>query len=192
MAAARVLQLTNHHTGEVLEIERARRDGEEVFLLRGSLPPHRQGPPLHIHFLEDEDGTIRAGTLSAEVGGKLIKANEGESVHLPRGVPHRWWNDGDVPLAFDGYTHPAVDLDRYLQAVFEIVNASPAERPSLFYMAHLARRHRRTQTVLILPNVVQTILFEVVFLLGTLLGKYRGTEWPGCPARCTGTSPLES
>ena len=75
----------------------------------------------------------------------------GESLLLPRGVPHRWWNEGDEPLAFEGFTHPAVDLDRYLQAVFDIVNAGPPGRPSLFYLAHLALRHQRTQAVLVMP-----------------------------------------
>jgi mannose-6-phosphate isomerase-like protein (cupin superfamily) len=190
MATSRVLQLANKHTGEVLEIERERRDGQVVLSLRGTLPPHRQGPPLHIHHLEDEAGVVRAGTLSAELGGKRLKAEAGEDVFLPKGIPHRWWNDGDVPLAFDGFVRPAVDLDKYLHGVFEVINASPSGRPSLFYMAHIARRHRDTQTILILPRPVQTILFEVVFLLGTVLGKYRGTDWPGCPARCTGAPEL--
>jgi len=183
------LRLTNKHSGEVLEIWREKRGGEEVFQLRGTLPPHRQGPPMHIHHLEDEEGRITAGTLSAEVDGRRLTAGPGESVRLPRGVPHRWWNDGDQPLAFEGHTHPAVDLDRYLQAVFEVMNAGSPHRPPLFYLAHVALRHRRTQTVLIIPPVVQSILFRVVVAVGTLFGRYRGTEWPGCPARCTGAPP---
>ena len=79
-----------------------------------------------------------------------------------------------------------VDLDRYLQAVFEVMNAGPPGKPSLFYLAHVALRHRQTQTVLVMPLPVQAVLFRVVMVLGTLLGRYRGTEWPGCPARCTG------
>jgi hypothetical protein len=40
-----------------------------------------------------------------------------------------------------------VDLDRYLQAVFEVMNAGPEGRPSLFYIAHAALRHRDTQAM---------------------------------------------
>ena len=129
---------------------------------------------------------ITAGTLSAEVDGRRLTFGPGETVRLPRGVPHRWWNDGDQPLVFEGHTRPAVDLDRYLQAVFEVMNAGPPNRPPLFYLAHVAVRHRRTQTVLLLSPLVQALVFRIVFTLGTLLGRYRGTEWPGCPARCTG------
>jgi hypothetical protein len=108
------------------------------------------------------------------------------AVHLPHGVPHRWWNDGDQLLESEGAVRPGIDLDRSLQAIFEVVNAGPSNRPSLFYLAHLSLRHRRTQSVLVMPPVVQAVLFRAVVAIGTLLGRYRGTDWPGCPARCTG------
>lgn len=184
------MRLTNTHTGEVLEIDRVTVDGEDAFRLRGTLPAHREGPPLHVHHLEDEEGSITAGVLSVEVNGERREIGAGGTVRLPRGVPHRWWNDGDEPLAFDGLTRPAVDLDRYLQAVFEVMNAGPPGRPPLVYMAHVAVRHRRTQSVLVMPPALQWVVFRVAVAIGTLLGKYRGTEWPGCPARCTGAEAV--
>jgi len=56
-------------------------------------------------------GWLQAGTLSLEVGGQRIDAAPGQAVRLPRGVAHRWWNEGDQPLAFKGRTRPVVDLD---------------------------------------------------------------------------------
>ncbi|MEO8197822.1 MAG: cupin domain-containing protein, partial [Thermoanaerobaculia bacterium] len=102
---------------------------------------------------------------------------------------HRWWNAGDEQLVFGGVSGPLVDLDRYLQAVLEVLNAGPAGRPSIFYLAHVALRHRQTQSVLLMPRPIQTLLFRAAVALGTLLGRYRGTAWPGCPERCTGASP---
>jgi len=182
------LRLENRHTGEVLVLRRSNRDGQPVFELSGTLPPHQNGPPLHIHYLEDEEGRVTSGRLSVEGGGRRIDAGPGQVVQLPHGVLHRWWNEGDQPLAFDGVTRPAVDLDRYLQAVFEVMNAGAPNRPPLFYLAHVALRHRRTQSVVVLPRPIQALLFPAVVVLGTLLGRYRGTAWPGCPTRCTGTA----
>lgn len=185
------LRLENRHTGEILELRRRRVNGALMLDLRGSLPAHQQGPPLHIHYLEDEDGFVTAGTLSAVVGGQRIDASPGQSVQLPRGVPHRWWNQGGVPLAFEGHVRPLVDLDCYLQAIVEVVNAGPRNRPPLFHMAHVVLRHRRTQAALIMWPPLQAVLFRFALVLGTLLGRYRGTEWPGCPARCTGAPTVE-
>jgi hypothetical protein len=144
------LRLENRHTGEVLELRRQNQNGELVLELRGALPAHQEGPPLHVHHLEDEEGVVTAGT------------------------------------------RPVVDLDRYLHAIFEVMNAGRRNRPPLFYLAHLALRHRRTQVVLLMALPVQTILFRVLTVLGTLLGCYRGTAWPGCPARCTGAPEVAS
>ncbi len=180
------LRLENRHTGEILELRRQRRQGELIIELRGTLPARSAGPPLHVHYLEDEEGTVTAGTLSVELDGRRFEAGPGESVRIPHGVSHRWWNAGDQALAFEGRIRPAADLDRYLHAAFEIMNAGAPNRPPLFYLAHLALRHRRTHGVFVMPAPLQAILFRALTVLGTLLGRYRGTEWPGCPARCTG------
>lgn len=135
------LRLENRHTGEVLELRRLHRKGEAVLELRGTLPPHREGPPTHIHHVEDEEGRVIGGTLSAEIGGQRLTAGPGHTVRLPRKVAHRWWKDGDEPLFFEGLVRPIVDLDRYLQAVFEVMNAGAPNRPPLFYLAHVALRH---------------------------------------------------
>jgi mannose-6-phosphate isomerase-like protein (cupin superfamily) len=185
----RELIIENRHTGERLAMRRLKRGDEVCLELKGSLPPHQQGPPLHIHVAEDEEGVVRSGTLSAVLNGRRFTAGPGEQVSLPRGSTHRWWNDGTESLVFEGYARPAVDLDRFLEAIFEVLNAGSAGRPPLFYMAHLLLRHRHTQTLVIMPRPIQAVLFRVIVTVGTLLGRYRGDGWPGCPSRCVG-APL--
>jgi hypothetical protein len=89
-------------------------------------------------------------------------------------------------LEIRGRAVPAADLDRSLQAVFEVLNASPSGRPSLFYLAHVLWRHRHTQAVLEPPLALQRIVFPLVLLVGRILGKYQGESWPGAPASCPG------
>ena len=102
------------------------------------------------------------------------------------GVPHRWWNAGEDLLEFNGRIVPVIDLDRFLQAIFAVVNASQSGRPSLFYVAHILRRHRQTQELKGVPVAIQKVVFPVVLLIGRILGKYRGDNWPGSPASSTG------
>ncbi len=180
------LVLENRHTGEHLALRRVPRDAEVWLELTGSLPPHREGPPSHVHFAEDEEGLVTSGVLSAEVDGRRLDLGPGEKAEFPRGSAHRWWNEGDDPLEFVGYARPVVDLDRYLQAVFEVLNAGPDGRPPIFYMAHAALRHRRTQAVFLMPRAIQPVLFRAIVAVGTLLGRYRGEDWPGSPSRCLG------
>jgi quercetin dioxygenase-like cupin family protein len=180
------LTLTNRHTGERLQLRRVLRDGQMCLELKGSVPPRQDGPPLHVHYREHEEGTVIAGTLSAQVDGRVIRVEAGGTASLPMGSAHRWWNDGDDVLVFEGIARPVIDLDLYFQAAFDVLNSGPANRPPLFYMAHLAWRHRKTQAVLLAPRWLQAVLVPVVVCVGTILGRYRGTDWPGCPA---GRSP---
>ena len=104
---------------------------------------------------------------------------------FPAGVAHCWWNAGDDLLEASGRAIPAVDLDRYLQALFAVLNAGPSGRPSIFYLAHVLWRHRHTQAAAAPPRIIQRIVFPVVVLVGHVLGKYRGDAWSGSPASCT-------
>ena len=180
---ADALHLENRHTGEKLRLRRFERDGVVFLELSGSLPPRRQGPPLHIHHAQDEEGRVISGRLSFVLDGRAATAGRGASARFPAGKAHRWWNDGDETLVFEGTARPAVDLDRYLHAVFDVLNAGTPDRPPLFPMAHVAWRHRKTQSALLVPRPIRTVVFPLVVFVGTLLGRYRGDDWPGAPNR---------
>jgi quercetin dioxygenase-like cupin family protein len=181
------LHLENRHTGEILRLRRMRdAEGQAVLLIEGSLPPRSSGPPVHVHLREREEGVVKAGTLGARVGNEKVILPAGETVVFPASVVHTWWNAGDDLLELSGRAVPAVDLDRYLQAIFAVLNASPSGRPSIFYAAHVLWRHRHTQLVVSPARIVQQIAFPLVLFVGRVLGKYRGTNWPGSPESCTG------
>ena len=181
------LQLENRRTGEILRMRRVRdSEGQTILAVEGSLPPRASGPPPHVHFHQREEIIVKAGSLGARVGKKKILVPAGGTAVFPAGVLHVWWNAGDDLLELSGRAIPAGDLDRYLQALFAVLNASPSGRPSIFYLAHVLWRHRRTQAVTLPPQIIQRIVFPIFLLVGRVLGKYRGDSWPGSPASCTG------
>jgi hypothetical protein len=187
------LKLENRHTGEILRMRRVRdAEGQIVLILDGSLPPHASGPPLHVHIHEHEQVIVKAGTLGALVGTEKIILPAGGTAIFPAGMPHRWWNTGDDLLELSGQVVPSVDLDRYLQAMFAVLNASASGRPSIFYLAHVLWRHRQTQAIMAPPQAIQRVVFPMVLLVGRILGKYRGDSWPGSPASCTGAPEVET
>jgi len=181
------LQLENRHTGETLRMRRVRdANGQSVLVIEGTLPPRRNGPPLHLHVDQREEGVVKVGSLGVQIGKERLVIPAGGRGVFPPGVAHKWWNAGDVLLEFSGHATPAGDLDRYLQALFAVLNAAPSNRPSIFYIAHVLWRHRRTQLAVQPPPVVQRIVFPVVLFVGRILGKYRGDSWPGSPESCPG------
>lgn len=181
------LKLENRHTGEILRMRRVHdAEGRTILTIDGSLPPRMSGPPAHVHFHQREEAVVKAGSLGARVGNEKIVVPAGGTGVFPAGVVHAWWNGGEDLLELSGRAIPAVDLDRYLQAVFAVLNASRRGRPSIFYLAHVLWRHRHTQALVVPPPAIQRIVFPLVLLVGRILGKYRGDSWPGSPASCTG------
>jgi quercetin dioxygenase-like cupin family protein len=179
--------LDNRRNGEKLRLQRVRDNNGQIILnIEGSLPPGAEGPPPHIHTELAEIGVVSAGTLGALVGKERTTLPVGSNAVFPAGVVHTWWNAGDSLLEFGGQAIPAGDLDCYLQAIFAVVNANPSRRPSIFYVAHVLWRYRHKHILASPPRIVQRIAFPLVVFVGHLLGKYRGNDWPGSLACCTG------
>ena len=181
------LKLENRHTGEILRMRRVRdSEGQTILTVDGSLPARASGPPLHVHFHLREEGIVKAGSLGAQIGNEKVVIPAGGTGVFPAGVVHNWWNAGDDKLELSGRVIPAGDLDRYLQALFAVLNAGQPGKPSLFYIAHVLWRHRQTQAVMAPPRAIQRLGLPLVVLVGDISGKYRGDNWPGSPASCTG------
>ena len=72
--------------------------GVEKLIVKGYCAPGG-GPAMHVHYLQDEGFTVVKGNLSYEIQGKKpVQVSVGQSVVFPRGVPHRFWNDGKEEL----------------------------------------------------------------------------------------------
>ena len=186
-SADRFLTLEQRQTGEILRMRRVRGiDGQTVLILEGSMPPGTGSPPLHVHLDSRETIVVQAGSLGIRIGREKFEVPAGKTTVVPPGVLHTWWNAGDELLRLSGRAVPAGDLDRFIQALWAVLNASTSGRPSIFYLAHVLWRHRRTQVIALPPRAIQRMLFPLVLLIGTALGKYRGADWPGSPSSCTG------
>ena len=55
------------------------------------------GPPLHLHYTQDEFWYVLAGEYIVEIGADRYKARTGDSVLGPRNVPHRFAFTGGSP-----------------------------------------------------------------------------------------------
>jgi quercetin dioxygenase-like cupin family protein len=132
------------------------------------------GPPMHCHHFQEEGFTVKQGRLGYQVQGQEPKfAEVGDSVVFPAGVAHRFWNAGDVDLKCSAYICPPDNLEFFLTNIFDAQKRGKDGRPELFDAAFLAHRYRSEYTMHGIPVLVQKIMFPVIVMIGTLLGKYR-------------------
>lgn len=64
-------------------------DGDLAIFEQTSLTPGK-GTPLHIHHFQDETFYVIAGTYKFQVGDDKFDLTTGDSIFLPRKVPHAW------------------------------------------------------------------------------------------------------
>ena len=75
---------------------RATETGGAVSLFEEITPP-RQGPPLHVHYHEDEFFRVLQGRFRFQAGEQIIAAGPGDTLFVPRGTAHCFYNAGETP-----------------------------------------------------------------------------------------------
>ena len=75
------------------------------------------GPPLHMHYHQDEWFYVMAGQVDFQVGDKRFRLGPGDSAFGPRGLPHTFSHVGSTPghmlIAFT----PAGKMEEFFRAV---------------------------------------------------------------------------
>nr|WP_321507483.1 cupin domain-containing protein [uncultured Celeribacter sp.] len=81
--------------------------------------------PTHVHDLQDEILYLLEGTLEFETEGKVITANTGDTVTLPRGIPHAIFNRSGALARALVVVSPTATMYDYMVAIDGL--ADPAE-----------------------------------------------------------------
>ena len=132
------------------------------------------GPPMHVHYLQDETVRVVAGRAGYQVLGEEPKfAEAGEIVVWRAGTPHKWWNAGTTELRMVGWCTPPDNIEFFLGALFASAKQNGGGRPGLFDAAFLSTRYRSEFAILELPAFVQRFVIPVLYVVGRVLGKHR-------------------
>lgn len=98
----------------------------------------RRGTPLHVHHLQNEVFHVLEGKYYFQVGGDRYKLKAGDSIFLPKKVPHAWTQvaeRGKMTVIFQ----PAGKMEEFFVALANLKQEpSPAEIARIF-AAHQMR-----------------------------------------------------
>lgn len=88
--------------------------------------PFAAGPPKHIHDDFDETFEIENGELSMWVNGEVKKIRPGDVLHIPKGTPHKPFNETGETIRSKGtYAFPEA-FAFYLPQVYGYMDNHPA------------------------------------------------------------------
>jgi quercetin dioxygenase-like cupin family protein len=132
------------------------------------------GPPMHVHHLQEEGLTVQAGKIGYQIPGEEPKyASAGETVVFAAGVAHRFWNAGEDELRCTGYVKPANNIIYFLEAIYDSTRRNGGQRPDPFDAAFLTTRYKSEFEMVEIPAFVRSFVFPVQVVVGRLLGKYK-------------------
>lgn len=182
-------------TGERLVVRQTARDTDgALFQADFYMRPGGFEAGEHIHPIQEERFEIFAGTLHGRVAGKEVFSRPGETLVIPRGTPHVFWNDGADELHVLMEFRPALQIERFFETFFGLAQDGKVSRKSglanPLQMSLVMRRYRKEMILARPPRLVQTVLFGALASIGRLLG-YRA-EYPYPQARRAPAQPQTS
>lgn len=148
------------------------KDGIEYLEGENETQPNA-GPPMHVHYKQDESFTVISGKIGYQTRGEEKKyAGPGETILFKAGVPHKFWNAGPELLHCKGYISPPDNAVYFLTQLFKSSNENGG-RPGIFDAAFLLNRYKTEFGLLEIPPLVQKLLFPLILLIGKITGKYK-------------------
>lgn len=95
-------------------------------------PPGTFVPP-HIHPTQDEFIYVLEGEFDLMLAGEKHKAWVGDLVRMPKGVPHAYYNNGDVPARAIFWVSPAGKLKELFDKLHELEDVDEVVRLSALH-----------------------------------------------------------
>lgn len=93
------------------------------------------GPPLHLHFSQDEIFYVTEGTYRFVAGDEKMELNVGDSIFLPRNIPHTWLQLTDKgKLVY--MAQPAGTMEEFFRELNALTKPPTDEEIQNIHMAH--------------------------------------------------------
>lgn len=168
----------NRVTGERGVVLRGDEDGAgESFLAHLTVRPGGAVVGEHVHPRTQERFRVVSGMLGVRLGGVEDTLAAGEEATAPAGVPHDWWNAGDVEASvLVEISPPDPRFEAMIATLFGLANAGKTNAKGLPNPLQLALIGQEFSDVIRFtkpPAVVQKVLFGLLGAVGKRRG-YRG------------------
>jgi quercetin dioxygenase-like cupin family protein len=109
------------HPNDVVISRKDTADALSVFIFTGH---GVVGTPLHIHYHQDEFFTVIEGRYRFVCGDLKKELNAGDTIFLPRNIPHQWLQVSDFGKLIYA-VNPAGKLEDFFQEANNLKEASP-------------------------------------------------------------------
>jgi len=166
--------IENPVTGErTVFLETSRETDGQAVVFETFVQPDGFVAAAHVHPTQEERFEILSGTLGLRTGGEEIVADPGETVTIPAGTPHRFWNAGEDEVRFRCEVRPALQFEQLVETMFALAADGKTNKkgmPNPLRLAVIARAHFDIVRLPFPPAFVQRLGLALGAPLGRILG----------------------
>lgn len=177
--------IENPVTGErVVFLKTAAETGGEAVVVETYVRPGGFVAARHVHPHQDEHFRVVSGTVGFRAGRERLELGAGESVTVPAGTPHKFWNASDVEARFVCEVRPALQFEQLLATMYALAADGRTNRkgmPNPLRLAVIARHHFDDVRLPFPPAWMQRLGLALGAPLGRLVG-YKPTYEPAAPS----------
>lgn len=168
-----VKSLKINKNGELLVITRSGKESNGKITEFEGMDEPGIGPPMHIHFLQEERIKLLKGKMRAKTPEKEFDLEIGKEYVFEPGKPHQFWNIGTEQNHYSGYLSPSCNWEYIIENVYRSANEANDVKPSPFDAAFLLTKYKSEIDLLVIPTPVKRIVFPILYVIGKLTGKYQ-------------------
>jgi len=131
----------------------------------------------HVHHHLDERFTVKAGRIGFRLDGEESVVGPGQSVEIPRGSWHDWWNAGDDEAVAEVYVSDGTRFMLMIENLFGLARDGHTNEkglPSPLQLTMFATEFRDVLVFKRPPAIAQKLLFGALRPIAAARG-YRGT-----------------
>jgi quercetin dioxygenase-like cupin family protein len=173
--------IENPVTGEriVFRTTSAETNGEAV-VIDCFVRPSGFVAKAHVHPSQTERFEIIEGSVVFKVDGQELPTGPGDTILVPAGRKHQFWNASDREAHFVCEVRPALGFEQLIETMFSLAADGKTNRkgmPNPLRLAVIARAHFDTVRLPFPPAWLQWVGLALGAPLGRLVG-YRATYVP--------------
>ncbi len=165
--------MINPVTGDRYEfLETAADSGGERVTLLATIHTRGLLVPDHFHVLQDEHFEVKFGELTVKLDGDTRTLQAGQSIELPRGVPHNHYNAQEEPVTYQHSVSPALDFDYFIENLMGLASEGKSKNGNYGFVQQLVTLKYMDSKAFLAgtPVGVQKLLMNTVAPVARLLG----------------------
>lgn len=110
----------------------------ELLELETWTPPHTPGEMEHIHPNQESGARVLAGSLRFRVRGREHDVGPGESIAIPPGTPHNFWNPGEEDAHSIQFFKPSLKTAAFFESYFALARDGELDERGMPNLLQLA------------------------------------------------------